>query len=129
MTPSTQSTAIESAPLVGVLRPDLPPPARIRRAAARRPAPQPPARRAGPPLQVSTRDLHRALRTLTGSYLNPNTSLRLRADGGWIYLTGKVDWYYQKAEIERLIRSTPGVRGLSSDLVILGLPNAVSDAD
>jgi osmotically-inducible protein OsmY len=69
-------------------------------------------------------DIQVAIETLASSYRNPNNSLKFRITGGWVFLSGEVDWHYQKMEIELAVSRTRGVCGLTSDLAVLGTRNA-----
>jgi osmotically-inducible protein OsmY len=46
--------------------------------------------------------------------LVPADKIQIKVEKGWITLTGEVDWYYQKGEIERSVRKLSGVTGISN---------------
>jgi osmotically-inducible protein OsmY len=55
----------------------------------------------------------------------PRDSVVVKADNGWITLTGEVDWHFQKDAAEQDIRHLMGVVGLSNQITIRAQVNAV----
>jgi osmotically-inducible protein OsmY len=43
----------------------------------------------------------------------------ITVDRGWVTLTGKVEWQYQRAEAEKAVRNLPGVTGIRNQVTIL----------
>lgn len=50
--------------------------------------------------------------------LLPDGKVQVEVEGGWVTLTGEVDWSYQVARAEQCIRPLAGVRGLSNHITI-----------
>ena len=50
--------------------------------------------------------------------LVPAEKLQVKVEKGWLTLTGHVDWYYQKVEVERSVRKLSGVTGISNMIEI-----------
>ena len=48
----------------------------------------------------------------------PKDSIKVRVEGGWITLTGKVGWEYQRQAAGHAIRNLMGVKGLSNEIAI-----------
>jgi osmotically-inducible protein OsmY len=46
----------------------------------------------------------------------PRGVVRVSVDQGWITLTGRVDWHYQRLAAERAVRHLLGVRGVINDV-------------
>ncbi|KAA0121480.1 BON domain-containing protein [Methylobacterium sp. P1-11] len=54
----------------------------------------------------------RAVQMLDWSATVPRNAVQVQVQGGWVTLTGKVDWQYQKQEAYRSIRRLAGVVGI-----------------
>ncbi|SDA28970.1 Osmotically-inducible protein OsmY, contains BON domain [Methylobacterium sp. UNC378MF] len=54
----------------------------------------------------------RAVQMLDWSATVPRNAVQVQVQGGWVTLTGKVDWQYQKEEAYRSIRRLAGVVGI-----------------
>ena len=54
---------------------------------------------------------------LTWNFQVPDT-IKVKVSGGWLTLTGAVEWHYQKDEAERAVRSLNGVRGVSNEIAL-----------
>ena len=68
----------------------------------------------------SDRDLaEAAMRRLTSGAAIASQSVTLAITDGWVTLTGTVDWRDQKAAAERMIRTLPGVRGVTNNVTIV----------
>lgn len=50
--------------------------------------------------------------------LVPEGKVQVKVEGGWVTLTGEVDWSYQLARAEQCIRPLTGVRGLYNRITI-----------
>ena len=60
-------------------------------------------------------DIARAVeRALEWSVLVPNGKIKPMVEGGWVTLTGEVEWEYQRRGAENAVRSLMGVTGVSN---------------
>lgn len=48
----------------------------------------------------------------------PTEKVGLKVEDGWLYLTGEVDWDYQRRSIEAQLRPLVGVTGISNEIVL-----------
>jgi osmotically-inducible protein OsmY len=48
----------------------------------------------------------------------PKDSIKVRVEGGWVTLTGGVEWDYQRRAAEAAIRNLLGVTGLSDQIIV-----------
>lgn len=48
----------------------------------------------------------------------PNDAVKVKVEGGWITLTGEVEWHYQMEAAEREVRNLLGVVGVSNLITI-----------
>ena len=48
----------------------------------------------------------------------PNDKVMIKVDDGWVYLTGEVQWSYQKDATKRAVENLLGVRGVSNLITI-----------
>lgn len=48
----------------------------------------------------------------------PNDAVMVKVEGGWVTLTGEVEWHYQKDAAEREIRNLLGVVGVSNQITV-----------
>jgi osmotically-inducible protein OsmY len=60
----------------------------------------------------------RAVDILQWSVRLPEDALKVTVSNGWIRLTGKADWYYQKDMAERALRKLSGVTGITNLITI-----------
>lgn len=60
----------------------------------------------------------RAVRILEWSDVVPPDAVRIKVCNGWVTLTGKVDWYFQRLAAEQSVRKLSGVVGVSNELEI-----------
>lgn len=44
--------------------------------------------------------------------------LKVMVEGGWVRLTGDVDWQYQRLAVELIVRNITGVRGIGNGIAI-----------
>lgn len=62
----------------------------------------------------------RALDILAWNVQLPAGVLQVTVSGGWVTLTGEVEWYYQKQLAELAVRKLSGVTGISNLIRIVG---------
>jgi osmotically-inducible protein OsmY len=62
----------------------------------------------------------RALDILAWNVQLPAGSLQVTVSGGWVTLSGEVEWYYQKQLAELAVRKLSGVTGISNLIKIVG---------
>ena len=67
-----------------------------------------------------------ALNALRLNVSVPIADIKLTVNDGWVALTGKVAFWYQKQEAENTVRNLQGVRGISNDI---GIKPTVSTLD
>lgn len=48
----------------------------------------------------------------------PNDTVMVKAENGWVYLSGEVQWAYQKNSAKNAIKDLTGVRGVSNSIAI-----------
>lgn len=58
----------------------------------------------------------RALNILAWNAVIPRDSVRVRVADGWVTLSGKVPWNYQRLAAEAEVRKLGGVKGVSNDI-------------
>lgn len=56
----------------------------------------------------------------------PKDQVKVKVSDGWVTLSGKVDWHYQRAAAEAEVRKLTGVKGLINDI---GLTKAAQIGD
>jgi osmotically-inducible protein OsmY len=60
----------------------------------------------------------RALNILAWNAVVPKGGIRVRVADGWVTLSGKVQWNYQRLAAEKEVRKLGGVRGVSNDITL-----------
>jgi len=60
----------------------------------------------------------RAIKILAWDADAPSDRVQVKVERGYVTLTGEVDWNFQKAEIERVIRKLSGVTGIRNAVVV-----------
>lgn len=60
----------------------------------------------------------RAVQMLDWSATVPKSAVQVKVQNGWVTLTGKVDWQYQKEEAYRAIRRLAGVAGITNGVEV-----------
>lgn len=60
----------------------------------------------------------RAIDMLIWDSVVPSDAIKVTVRDGWVTLTGKVNWYYQKSSAERDIRRLSGVHGVINNIEI-----------
>jgi osmotically-inducible protein OsmY len=74
---------------------------------------------------TTTRDtelLERALEALRWNLEIPSGAVQPTVSNGWITLSGKVRWNFQRAAAESSVRSLPGVKGLTDEITLENQP-------
>lgn len=61
----------------------------------------------------------RALSSIDWNTSVPDNSLQVKVQGGWVTLTGKVEWQYQKTAATDAVRGLPGVIGITNRIEIV----------
>ncbi|MBE7196463.1 MAG: BON domain-containing protein [Parafilimonas terrae] len=61
---------------------------------------------------------HRAVQMLDWSSTVPKGAVQVKVQDGWVTLTGKVGWQYQKEEAYRAIRRLAGVAGIVNSVEV-----------
>lgn len=61
----------------------------------------------------------RALNILAWNAVVPKDGIRVRVADGWVTLSGKVQWNYQRLAAEKEVRKLGGVRGVSNDITLV----------
>jgi osmotically-inducible protein OsmY len=59
-----------------------------------------------------------ALERLAWDVSVPRNAIGLEVEGGWVTMTGTVDWHFQREAAEQAIRPLAGVVGISNQVVI-----------
>ncbi|MEE7477830.1 BON domain-containing protein [Methylobacterium hispanicum] len=60
----------------------------------------------------------RAVQMLDWSVTVPKDAVQVKVQNGWVTLSGKVDWQYQKEEAYRAIRRLAGVAGIMNTIAV-----------
>jgi osmotically-inducible protein OsmY len=55
-----------------------------------------------------------AIESLKWNVLVPSSSVTVRVENGWVFLTGEVSWDFQRRAAERALRNLPGIRGITN---------------
>ncbi|MFX0557859.1 BON domain-containing protein [Maribacter sp. CXY002] len=48
----------------------------------------------------------------------PNDTVMVKVENGWVYLSGKVNWSYQKDSAKNAVKDLTGVRGVSNSILV-----------
>ena len=59
-----------------------------------------------------------AVDRLAWNLAEPRDAIKVKVEGGWVTLTGQVDWHYQEEAAEQEIRRLFGVVGVSNQVTI-----------
>ena len=70
-----------------------------------------------------------AIAALRLNSLVPDGRVKVEVDGGWVTLSGEVDWGYQFASAEQCVRPLRGVRALSNCITIKAHLSGTNIAD
>ena len=65
----------------------------------------------------------RAVHTIAWNTSIPDGAVQIRVQDGWVKLTGKVEWQYQKTAAEDAMRHLAGVIGVTSQIEIKPRPS------
>ncbi|BCM20895.1 BON domain-containing protein [Mesorhizobium sp. J8] len=65
----------------------------------------------------------RAVNTIAWNASIPSGAVQIRVQDGWVKLTGKVEWHYQKTAAEDAVRHLAGVVGVSNQIEIKPRPS------
>lgn len=68
----------------------------------------------------------RALNVITWNAVIPDGLVQVKVEKGWVTLSGKVDWRYQRNAVEDAVRDLHGVIGVSNQIEIM---SRVSSSD
>jgi osmotically-inducible protein OsmY len=60
----------------------------------------------------------RAINMLAWDSVVPSDAIQVTVRDGWVTLTGKVNWHYQRSSAERDVRKLSGVRGVINNIEI-----------
>ena len=60
----------------------------------------------------------RALNIINWDTAIPEDKIQVRVENGWVTLSGKVDWYFQKSAAENAVRRLHGVKGIYNELTV-----------
>lgn len=65
----------------------------------------------------------RAVNTIAWNTSIPSGAVQIRVQDGWVKLTGKVEWQYQKTAAEDAVRHLAGVLGVTNQIEIKPRPS------
>jgi osmotically-inducible protein OsmY len=72
-----------------------------------------------PPGSHTDADIARAADSaLAGVSYLPKDAVKIQVENGWVQLSGKVDWDYQRQNAAAAVRYLVGVRGITDDITI-----------
>jgi osmotically-inducible protein OsmY len=60
----------------------------------------------------------RVLNSLRWTTLVPQDSVQIEVQDGWVTLTGRVDWHYQRAAAENAVSDLAGVKGFYNNIEV-----------
>lgn len=60
----------------------------------------------------------RALNSLAWNVTVPDDKIQVKVQRGWVTLTGKVDWHFQRVAAEHAVRKLSGVLGVSNQISV-----------
>jgi len=60
----------------------------------------------------------RVLNSIAWDVTVPDGKIQVKVQQGWVTLSGKVDWYFQRAAAERAVRKLSGVLGVINQIVV-----------
>ncbi len=60
----------------------------------------------------------RAINILHWNAVVPKDSIQIKVQDGWVALSGKVDWHYQRAAAENAVRKLSGVVGVVNSIAV-----------
>lgn len=75
--------------------------------------------RVGPDGQPTDEEIAtRALNSLAWDVVVPNDKIQVKVQKGWVTLTGKVNWNFQRTAAEHSVRKLTGVLGVNNQILI-----------
>ncbi|CAM5209853.1 hypothetical protein CDEF62S_02446 [Castellaniella defragrans] len=60
----------------------------------------------------------RALKIIAWDVTVPNDKIQVKVQKGWITLSGKVDWHFQRTAAEHAVRRLSGVLGVTNQILV-----------
>ena len=67
----------------------------------------------------SDADIAESVKNILGwTYPSTTEAVKVAVEGGWLTLSGNVEWQYQREDAASRVRFLPGVRGISNDIAI-----------
>ena len=60
----------------------------------------------------------RAVNIIAWDTMIPSNDIQVKVQHGWLTLTGKANWYYQKVEAENAVRKLSGVCGVANHIEV-----------
>ncbi|MGX5660451.1 BON domain-containing protein [Castellaniella ginsengisoli] len=60
----------------------------------------------------------RALRIIAWDVTIPSDKIQVKVQKGWVTLSGKVDWYFQRSAAEHAVRKLSGVLGVTNQIIV-----------
>lgn len=76
-------------------------------------------RPAGTHLTADDEIAKRAIRSLDWNSSVPDEAVQVKVEKGWLTLTGKVRWHFQRSAAESAVQALAGVRGISNLIEIV----------
>ncbi|MBS1521574.1 MAG: BON domain-containing protein [Bacteroidetes bacterium] len=58
------------------------------------------------------------INTLRWNTVIPDEQVKIKVSNGWVYLSGEVDWNFQKDAVMNAIRGLKGVRGVANEITV-----------
>jgi osmotically-inducible protein OsmY len=72
--------------------------------------------------RTDTEIAHAVRRTLEWDVFVPDRRIESTVSNGWVTLTGAVDFWHEREDAERAVRTLAGVRGLTNEIRLTGGP-------
>jgi osmotically-inducible protein OsmY len=66
---------------------------------------------------------HSVATTLKWDVQVPDDTVKARVEDGWVWLDGEVEWQFQSAAAERVVRNLTGVRGVTNSIHVKKIPS------
>lgn len=58
------------------------------------------------------------INTLRWNTVIPDEQIKIKVSNGWVYLSGEVDWNFQKDAVMNAIRGLKGMRGVTNEIIV-----------
>lgn len=84
---------------------------------------------ASDPKTSDTEIAQRILDTFAWDVTIPHDKLSVKVERGWVTLTGRVDWHYQKDAAQKAAGKITGVKGISNLVEVQAQPSALDVKD